>query len=86
MGPDAAVNIIHRRELKAAGKQAAKLRKQKVEEYREKFANPWIAAERGYIAEVIAPSMTRTKLIAGLRLLASKRDNNPPRKHGNIPL
>ena len=57
-----------------------------VDEYREKFANPYIAAERGYVDEVIEPARTRSKLIAGLRVLDTKRDSNPPRKHGNIPL
>lgn len=86
MGPEGAVNIIFRREIDGAGGGADTLRADKVAEYREKFANPWVAAERGYIDEVIPPSMTRAKLIAGLRLLANKRDTNPPRKHGNIPL
>jgi len=86
MGPEGAVKIIYRRDLKEAGKKAEALRKQRVEEYREKFANPWVAAERGYVDEVIEPARTRTKLIAGLRLLETKRETNPQRKHGNIPL
>jgi propionyl-CoA carboxylase beta chain len=86
MGPGGAVGIIHRRELAGAGEGAADLRACKVDEYRQKFANPWVAAERGYVDEVIEPKQTRAKLIAGLRLLANKRDSNPPRKHGNIPL
>jgi propionyl-CoA carboxylase beta chain len=86
MGPDGAVNIVYRRELAAAGKQAGAKRNGYVAEYREKFANPWIAAERGYVDEVIEPAFTRAKLIAGLRVLENKRDSNPPRKHGNIPL
>jgi propionyl-CoA carboxylase beta chain len=86
MGPEGAVKIVYRRDLTKAGDQAAGLRKQKVDEYREKFANPFVAAERGYIDEVIEPARTRSKLIAGLRLLENKRDTNPPRKHGNIPL
>jgi acetyl-CoA carboxylase carboxyltransferase component len=80
------VNILQRRELVEAGAGAEKLRAQHVAAYQEKFANPWIAAERGYVDEVIEPARTRSKLIAGLRLLATKRDTNPPRKHGNIPL
>jgi propionyl-CoA carboxylase beta chain len=85
MGPEGAVNIIYRRELaSAADKETA--RKEKVEEFREKFANPYIAAERGFIDEVIEPKFTRPKLIAALRMLDTKRDTNPPRKHGNIPL
>jgi propionyl-CoA carboxylase beta chain len=86
MGPEGAVNIVYRRELKAAGDKAEELRQTHLNEYREKFANPWIAAERGYIDEVIEPARTRSKLITGLRLLENKRDKNPPRKHGNIPL
>jgi acetyl-CoA carboxylase carboxyltransferase component len=86
MGPEGAVKIVYRRELDKAGKQAEALRVEKVESYREKFANPYIAAERGYVDEVIEPARTRSKLIAGLRLLETKRDSNPPRKHGNIPL
>jgi len=57
-----------------------------VKEFREKFANPYIAAERGFIDEVIEPKYTRKKLITALRMLDTKRDNNPPKKHGNIPL
>ncbi len=86
MGPEGAVNIIHRREMEQAGERAEALRQDRVSEYREKFANPYAAAERGYVDEVIEPSVTRTRLIAGLRLLETKRDRNPRRKHGNIPL
>jgi len=86
MGSEGAVNIVYRRELMAAGAEADELRKKHVEEYREKFANPYVAAERGYVDEVIEPAQTRSKLIAGLGLLENKRDRNPPRKHGNIPL
>jgi propionyl-CoA carboxylase beta chain len=86
MGPDAAVNIIYRRELLEAGDRTDELRRKYLDEYRAKFANPWAAAERGYVDEVIEPARTRPKLIAGLRLLETKRDTNPPRKHGNIPL
>jgi propionyl-CoA carboxylase beta chain len=85
MGPEGAVNILYRNELKAAG-DAETFRTQKVEEFREKFASPYIAAQRGYIDEVVAPHATRRKLIVGLRMLENKRDSNPPRKHGNIPL
>ncbi len=85
MGPDGAVNIIHRREIADADDPEAK-RKELVEEYRSKFANPYIAAERGYVDEVIEPSTTRPRLIAALRLLENKRDRNPSKKHGNIPL
>ncbi len=85
MGPEGAVNILYRRELQAAGDPEA-LRKQKVDEFREKFANPYIAAERGFVDEVIEPRVTRRKLIAALRILSTKKDTNPPKKHGNIPL
>ena len=86
MGPEGAVNIIYRRELKEAGERADEVRAEHVEAYRDKLANPWIAAERGYIDEVIEPAYTRAKLIAGLRVLENKRDVTPRKKHGNIPL
>jgi propionyl-CoA carboxylase beta chain len=85
MGPKGAVEIIFRKEIdQAADKDQAT--EQKVNEYREKFANPYIAAERGFIDEVIAPSETRPKLIKALRFLDNKVDSNPKKKHGNIPL
>jgi propionyl-CoA carboxylase beta chain len=85
MGPEAAVNILYRREMEQAGDRDG-FREGKIREYREKFANPYVAAERGYIDEVIEPKDTRPRLIAALELLATKRDTNPPKKHGNIPL
>ena len=85
MGPEGAVNIVYRREL-AAAKDAEAERAKRVEEFRERYANPWIAAERGWIDAVIEPKMTRPKLIAALKMLENKRDTNPPKKHGNIPL
>jgi propionyl-CoA carboxylase beta chain len=85
MGPEGAVNIIYRREL-AGAKEVEKLRAEKVAEFTEKFANPYIAAERGFVDEIIEPKYTRRKLIAALRMLNTKRDTNPPKKHGNIPL
>jgi len=85
MGPEGAVNILYKRELEAAA-DAIAARSQKVAEFREKFANPYIAAARGYIDEVIRPRDTRRKLITALRNLDNKRDKNPPKKHGNIPL
>ncbi len=85
MGPDGAVNILYRRELSAASDPDA-LRTEKVEEFRDKLANPFVAASRGYIDEVIPPRATRPKLIAALRSLEGKRAKNPPKKHGNIPL
>jgi propionyl-CoA carboxylase beta chain len=85
MGPEGAVNIIYRRELEAS-KEAEKFRREKIEEFREKFANPYVAAQRGFVDEVIEPRLTRRKLIRGLALLGTKREQGPPRKHGNIPL
>jgi len=85
MGPDGAVNILYRREMEAASDPAG-LKEEKVREYREKFANPYAAAERGYIDEVIEPRDTRRRLIQVLDVLHTKRDSNPPKKHGNIPL
>jgi propionyl-CoA carboxylase beta chain len=85
MGPEGAVNIIYRREL-GATKDVEKVRREKVEEFQEKFANPFIAAERGFVDEIIEPKFTRKKLITALRMLDTKRDTNPPKKHGNIPL
>ncbi|HLY25097.1 MAG TPA: acyl-CoA carboxylase subunit beta [Aggregatilineales bacterium] len=85
MGPDGAVNIIFRRELAEAADPVAK-KAELVALYREKFANPYVAASRGYIDDVIMPSETRPRLINALEMLANKRDSNPPKKHGNIPL
>jgi propionyl-CoA carboxylase beta chain len=85
MGPEGAVNILYRREIDEA-KEPEALRQRKIQEFRDKFANPYVAAERGYVDEVIVPRFTRPKLIRALALLAGKRDQNPPRKHGNIPL
>jgi len=85
MGPDGAVNILYRRELEEAT-DPAPFREGKTREYREKFANPYVAAERGYVDEVIEPRSTRARLCAALGLLHTKRDSNPPKKHGNIPL
>ncbi len=102
MGPEGAVNIVHGRELSAVVQEAemrtgplseeqkaavlAEARSQKVEEFREQFANPYIAAERGFVDAVIAPHDTRRLLISALEMLDGKRDKNPPKKHGNIPL
>ena len=85
MGPEGAVNIIYRREL-AGADSSADLREDKIEEFKELFANPYIAAERGYVDEVIQPRQTRRKLITALRMLENKHDTMPPKKHGNIPL
>jgi propionyl-CoA carboxylase beta chain len=86
MGPEGAVNIIYRRELAAAGEDAARVRQQRIEEFRERFASPYVAAERGYVDAVIEPRLTRPKLIAALRMLDNKTDTMPRKKHGNIPL
>jgi propionyl-CoA carboxylase beta chain len=85
MGAEGAVNVLYRRELEAAADVAA-ARAARIAEYREKFANPQVAAERGFIDEIIRPSQTRARLIASLKMLETKRDKNPPKKHGNIPL
>jgi len=85
MGPDGAVNILYRREMEQTPDLGG-FRETKIREYREKFANPYVAAERGYIDEVIEPKDTRPRLAAALELLSTKRDANPPKKHGNIPL
>jgi propionyl-CoA carboxylase beta chain len=102
MGPEGAVNIVYGRELEQVLKQAevdngplsderkaellAAARSEKVHEFREQFANPYVAAERGYVDAVILPHETRRRLIAALEMLDGKRDKNPPKKHGNIPL
>ena len=85
MGPEAAVNIIHRRRLAEAEDPEA-TRSELIEEYRASFANPYQAAERGFIDDVIDPSETRPKLVRALDALQNKRDTLPPKKHGNIPL
>jgi len=78
MGAEGAVNILYR--------GAPGDREQRIAEYKEKFANPYIAAERGYVDEIIEPRFTRRKLITTFAMLRNKRDRNPPKKHGNIPL
>lgn len=85
MGPEGAVNIIFRKEL-ADAKDPEKRRAELVAEYREKFAHPYIAAARGYIDDIIEPRFTRPRIINGLEMLSNKRDTNPAKKHGNIPL
>ncbi len=85
MGPEGAINIIFRDEL-AKSKDPTAKRKELVKSYREKFANPYVAAERGYLDDVIEPSDTREVLVNYLELLKTKREARPPRKHGNIPL
>lgn len=85
MGPEGAANIIFKKEISAADDPVA-ARNQKIEEYREKFSNPYIAAARGYVDDVIEPATTRIRLISALEILSSKRENRPSKKHGNIPL
>jgi propionyl-CoA carboxylase beta subunit len=85
MGPDGAVNIIHRKEISQV-EDPLKRKSELVTEYREKFANPYIAASRGYIDDVIEPRETRPRLVNALEMLANKRDANPAKKHGCIPL
>ena len=85
MGPDGAVNILFRKELKKA-EDVEKKRKELQDDYREKFANPYRAAELGYVDEIIEPSVTRPRLIRSFELLANKRQSNPPKKHSNLPL
>jgi propionyl-CoA carboxylase beta chain len=85
MGPEGAVNILYRRELQESADPAA-LRAKLVQEFRAKLANPFIAASRGFVDEIIQPRRTRPKLIAALASCDNKRDKNPPKKHGNIPL
>jgi propionyl-CoA carboxylase beta chain len=85
MGAEGAVNIVYRRELVAATDQDA-VRKQKIEEFRERFASPFVAAERGFIDDVIEPHETRPRVIRALRMLENKADTMPRKKHGNIPL
>lgn len=85
MGAEGAVGVLYRREISSAQDQEA-ARRSRIVELEEKFANPYVAAERGFIDEIIEPAITRPKVIRALSLLENKRDSNPPKKHGNIPL
>jgi propionyl-CoA carboxylase beta chain len=85
MGVDGAVNIIFREQIENSADPEA-TRKRLIAEYTEKFANPYVAASRGFIDDIIEPKDTRPKIISALEMLKNKRDNNPPKKHGNIPL
>jgi acetyl-CoA carboxylase carboxyltransferase component len=85
MGPEGAVGIIHRKEIASSDDAAAK-RAELIDDYTQKFSNPYIAAERGYVDDVIEPQETRSRLVAALEMLRSKRESMPQRKHGNIPL
>ena len=84
MGPEGAVNIIFRKELE--GENGETRRAELIEDYRERFANPYVAAERGYVDDVIEPRRTRAVLIDALETASTKRERRPPRRHGNIPL
>ncbi len=85
MGPDGAANIIFRREI-AEAENPAEARKQKIEDYRSTFANPFVAAARGFVDDVIDPAQTRVRLLGALDMLSTKRESRPPKKHGNIPM
>jgi propionyl-CoA carboxylase beta chain len=85
MGPEGAVDIVYKRELDQAENREA-VRQKKIEEFRDRFASPYVAADRGFIDAIIQPHETRKKLIQALAMLGTKRDKNPPKKHGNIPL
>ncbi len=85
MGPEGAVDIVYKRELDGAENREA-VRQQKIEEFRDRLANPYVAADRGFVDAVIQPRETRKRLIQALEMLGTKRDKNPPKKHGNIPL
>jgi propionyl-CoA carboxylase beta chain len=84
-GPKGAVEIIFKKEIESSP-DPQKMLDEKIAEYTEKFANPYMTAERGYIDDVIEPVQTRPRLIRALAMLATKRDNNPPKKHSNTPL
>ncbi len=92
MGPEGAVDIVYKRELEATGNGASggesrdAVRQKKIEEFRDRFASPYVAADRGFVDAIIQPHETRKKLIQALAMLENKRDKNPPKKHGNIPL
>jgi propionyl-CoA carboxylase beta chain len=85
MGPEGAVDIVYKRDLERAANRD-EMRQRKIEEFRDRFANPYVAADRGFVDAVIQPRETRKKLIRALEMLDTKRDKNPPKKHGNIPL
>ena len=85
MGPEGAVNVVFRKEI-AGAEDPEQERARMIQEYRDRFANPYVAASRGYVDDVIEPKETRPRLIQALQMLQNKRDTNPPKKHGNIPL
>jgi propionyl-CoA carboxylase beta chain len=85
MGPEGAVDIVYRRELDGSDNRQ-EVRQEKIDEFRDRFASPYVAAERGFVDAIIQPHETRKKLIQALAMLENKRDKNPSKKHGNIPL
>jgi acetyl-CoA carboxylase carboxyltransferase component len=85
MGPEGAVNVVNRKELETAD-DPVRRRAELIAEYQETFATPYVAAERGFIDDVIEPAETRPRLVKALRMLSTKRETVPARKHGNIPL
>jgi propionyl-CoA carboxylase beta chain len=85
MGPDGAVRVLYRKEIKEA-KDPKALEKKLIDEYTDKFANPYVTASKGYIDAIIRPRETRPRVIEAFQMIENKRDTNPPRKHGNIPL
>jgi acetyl-CoA carboxylase carboxyltransferase component len=85
MGPDGAVNIVFRKDIESSEDPVSR-RAELIQDYREKFSNPYIAAERGYLDDIIEPSETRSRLLDAIKMLKNKRDSNPPKKHSNIPL
>ena len=85
MGPEGAVNIVFRREIKEA-ENPEKRRQELINEYRDKFANPYVAASRLYVDDIIYPHETRPKIIQALNMLENKKEERPEKKHGNIPL
>jgi acetyl-CoA carboxylase carboxyltransferase component len=85
MGPEGAANVVFRKEIKKSDNPQEK-RQEKIDDYRESFANPYVAASRGYIDDVIEPADTRKRIISALEMTSSKRENRPAKKHGNIPL
>ena len=85
MGPEGAANIIFKKDIENSD-NPIETRQQKIDEYRERFANPYVAAARGYVDDIIEPEATRPRLISALQMSESKRENRPPKKHGNLPV
>ncbi|MBU5440392.1 methylmalonyl-CoA carboxyltransferase, partial [Tissierella sp. MSJ-40] len=85
MGPDGAANIIFKKDIENSN-DPINTRQEKIKEYRDTVANPYIAAERGYVDDVIVPSITRPRLISAFDMLGSKREHRPAKKHGNLPV